>query len=76
MTKTNLAPKPRTEAIPVTTMVDVPVLSEEERAEVIASLHEAEEDIRAGRAKTFTADEFERWLAERAKDIRTKKSSK
>ena len=64
-------PEP-TQAIPMATMVDVPVLSAAARAEMIASLREAEADIAAGRSKTFTADEFEAWLAARGRDGRTK----
>ena len=57
----------------MTTMVDVPVFSDDGRKAMIASLHEAEADIRAGRSKTFTPDEFETWLSKRARDIRAKK---
>ena len=39
---------PRTVMIPVTTMEEMPVLSEAERAELIASLQEAEAEIAAG----------------------------
>ena len=64
-------PEP-TQAIPMATMVDVPVLSAAARAEMIASLREAEADIAAGRSKTFTADEFEAWLAARGREVRIK----
>jgi hypothetical protein len=40
----------RTTMVPVTTMEEIPVLSEEERAQLTASLEEAEARIKAGRA--------------------------
>lgn len=48
MPKTKIR-EPLTEVIPVTTMVEVPVLSEAERAELVASLREAEAEIRDSR---------------------------
>jgi len=39
--------------VPVTTMEEVPILSSEERAELIAALQESEADIKAGRGKTY-----------------------
>jgi hypothetical protein len=48
--------EPVTEVIPVTTMVEVPVLSDAERAELVASLQEAEAEIREGRTKAMTSD--------------------
>jgi hypothetical protein len=54
------------------TIVEVPVLSEEERAEFLASLAEA--DIAAGRAKTFAAGQFDEWLKRRAMAIRANKA--
>ena len=45
--------------VPVVTMVEVPVLSERERGELIASLQQAEADVAAGRAKPFNREEFE-----------------
>jgi hypothetical protein len=49
----------RTTMVPVTTMEEIPVLSEKERAELMTSLKEAEARIKAGRgidhnSKTFT----------------------
>ena len=44
--------------VPVVTMVEVPVLSERERGELIASLQQAEADVAAGRAKPFNREEF------------------
>jgi hypothetical protein len=47
--KANEQEKPRaTTWIPVTTMEEMPLLNEEERAELIASLKEAEAEIAAG----------------------------
>jgi hypothetical protein len=51
-------------AVPVITMEEVPVLSEQERADLIASLKRAEADVAAGRAKPFDREEFKkRFLA-------------
>ena len=38
----------RTTMVPVTTMEEVPVLAEEERAELLASLKQAEAQLKAG----------------------------
>jgi hypothetical protein len=38
----------RTTTVPVTTMEEIPVLSEKERGELITSLHEAEARIKVG----------------------------
>ena len=38
----------RTTTVPVTTMEEIPVLGERERAELLASLKEAEAQIKAG----------------------------
>ena len=65
---------PKTQTIPVTTMVEVPVLDEAARAEMLASLREAEADIAAGRARTFTADAFVDWLAGRGLAARRAKT--
>ena len=65
---------PDTQTIAVTTMVEVPVLDEAARAEMIASLHEAEADIAAGRSRTFTADAFADWLAGRGRAARAAKT--
>jgi hypothetical protein len=48
----------RTTMVPVTTMEEIPVLEETERAELLASLEQAEAEIKAGKAiehdpKTF-----------------------
>lgn len=65
--------KRRTEIIPVLTMVEVPVMSEAEKAEMIASLREAEEDIRAGRSISLKTGEVGSWLSERFAMAKAKK---
>ena len=64
----------KTQNIPVTTMVEVPVFDAAARAEMLASLREAEADIAAGRARTFSADAFADWLAERGRAARQTKA--
>lgn len=59
-----LDPHRETVVVPVVTMVEVPVLSERERGEFVASLQQAEADVAAGRARPFNREEFEkRFLA-------------
>jgi hypothetical protein len=53
-----IKPELETTFVPVVTMEEVPVLSDEEREELIASLKEAEADIAAGRATTFDRESF------------------
>ena len=43
----------RTTSVPVTTMEDVPVLSEYERADLVASLNDAEARVKAGKAVDY-----------------------
>ena len=53
-----------TTAVPVLTMKEMPVLSEHERADLTASLKQAEADVASGRAKPFDREEFKkRFLA-------------
>ena len=74
MTKTAAQPEQRrTEMIPMLTMVEVPVLSETEKADMIASLKEAEDDIRAGRGVRLKAGEIAGWLSERFKLAKAKR---
>ena len=64
MKRAALNAKRETMAVPVITMEEVPVLSEQERADLIASLKRAEADGAAGRAKPFDREEFKkRFLA-------------
>ena len=49
---------PRTTLIPVTTMEEVPVLSNEQRAELVASLAEAEREIAEGRGAPYDSIEM------------------
>jgi hypothetical protein len=52
----------RTTMVPVTTMEEIPVLDENERAELIRSLKEAEADIQAGRSMEYDPKTFKDWL--------------
>jgi hypothetical protein len=64
MKRSTLDPKRETVAVPVVTVEEVPVLSERERADLVASLKQAEADVAAGKAKPFDLDEFKkRFLA-------------
>ena len=57
-------PERETMVVPVVTMEEVPVLSERERAELIASLKQAEAEVSAGKAKPFNREAFKkRFLA-------------
>jgi hypothetical protein len=58
-----IASKIEFEPMAVTTMVDVPIVSEAERAELLASLEQAREEIREGRGTLLTAEEFGPWLS-------------
>lgn len=48
----------RTTMVPVTTLEEVPVLDEDERAELLASLKEAEAEIKAGRGIEYDRKTF------------------
>jgi hypothetical protein len=64
MKRSPLDPKRETVAVPVVTVEEVPVLSERERADLVASLKRAEADVAAGKAKPFDREEFKkRFLA-------------
>jgi hypothetical protein len=64
MKRSILDPKRETMAVPVVTMEEVPVLTERERADLVASLKQAEADIAVGKAKPFDREEFKkRFLA-------------
>lgn len=52
----------RTTMVPVTTMEELPVLSGKERADLRASLEEAEERIEAGQSVDYDAKTFKRRL--------------
>ncbi|MBM3562169.1 MAG: hypothetical protein FJX48_03205 [Alphaproteobacteria bacterium] len=53
MTQPKLKRELETTFVPVVTMEEVPVLNDEEREELIASLRDAESDVAAGRATPF-----------------------
>jgi hypothetical protein len=56
--------KKKTMVVPTVTLEEVPVPTERERAELLASLEQAEADIAAGKAKPFDREEFrKRFLA-------------
>jgi hypothetical protein len=64
MQRSPLDPQRETVAVPVVTVEEVPVLSERERADLVASLKRAEADVAAGKAKPFDREEFKkRFLA-------------
>jgi hypothetical protein len=46
--------------VPIVTLEEVPVPSEREQAELLASLKQAEADVAAGKAKAFDREEFRR----------------
>jgi hypothetical protein len=48
----------RTTMVPVTTLEEVPVLDDDERAELLASLKEAEADIQAGKGIEYDPKTF------------------
>jgi hypothetical protein len=52
----------RTTSVPVTTMEEIPVLSEKERADLVASLKEAEARIKAGKAIDYDRKTFKKRL--------------
>ena len=61
--------------VPVTTMEEVAILSEEERAEMVASLKAAEDRIAAGQYLDHDPDTFvDRLMAIRAVVIRNKET--
>ena len=65
----------RTAMAPVTTMEEVPILSEEERSDMIASLKEAEARIAAGQYVEHDPDTFvDRLMEIRAAAISNKKA--
>ena len=49
---------PRTTMMPVTTMEEVPILSDAERAQMFASLKEAEAEIAAGKSIRYDSGTF------------------
>jgi hypothetical protein len=58
MTTDTKAKRRRTTMVPVTTMEEIPVLTDEERAELLASLQEAEAQIKAGNYTEYDPKEF------------------
>jgi hypothetical protein len=48
----------RTTMVPVTTMEEIPVLSDKERAELTTSLEEAEARVKAGKAIDYDPNTF------------------
>jgi len=63
----------RTARVPVTTMEELPILSEDERAELLASLKAAEARIAAGQCAEHDPDAFvDRLMKVRAAAVRRK----
>ena len=54
--------KRRTTMVPVTTMEEIPVLSEAERDELLKSLREAEARAKAGQTTDYDPKTFKDWL--------------
>jgi hypothetical protein len=54
----------RTTMVPVTTMEEIPVLSDKERAELLKSLRAAEERVRAGKASEYDSATFKKRLVQ------------
>ena len=52
----------RTTSVPVTTMEEIPVLSDKERAQLTTSLREAEARVRAGKAVNYDPKTFKERL--------------
>ena len=52
----------RTTMVPVTTMEEIPVLSEQERAELLTSLKQAEARVKAAKAIDYDPKTFKRRL--------------
>jgi predicted transcriptional regulator len=59
--------------MPVTTMEEVPVFTEAERADMLATLKQGEADITAGRATRLQPAEVEPWLRGKLEKARAKK---
>jgi hypothetical protein len=75
MTTTANRKAQRTAMVPVTTMEEVPIPSEEERTEMVASLKAAEARIAAGQYVEHDPDTFvDRLMEIRAAAIRNKKA--
>ena len=56
--------KRETMVVPVVTMEEVAVLSEQERADLVASLKQVDAEVAAGKAKPFNREAFKkRFLA-------------
>lgn len=52
----------RTTSVPVTTMEEIPVLSEAERADLLAALKEAEARVKSGKAVDYDPKTFKQRL--------------
>ena len=52
----------RTTSVPVTTMEEIPVLSDQERADLAASLKEAEARVKSGQAIDYEPKTFKKRL--------------
>ena len=62
--------KRRTTMVPVTTMEELPVLSDKERADLRASLEEAEGRIEAGQGIDYDRKTFRRRLLDIYRDVK------
>lgn len=60
----------QTVSVPVTTMEDLPVLSDSERADLLRALKEAEADIAAGRFAEYDPVTFKAWFDAARRDAK------
>jgi hypothetical protein len=60
MKRSTLDPKRQTMVIPVVTMEEVSILTDQERADFVASFKQAQADVAAGKAKPFNREEFKK----------------
>jgi hypothetical protein len=68
-TKSNRKQEPRaTTMVPVTTMEELPVLSDDERAKLLADLKTAEAESAAGQSVEYDSDAFRQRLLEICRD--------
>jgi diadenosine tetraphosphate (Ap4A) HIT family hydrolase len=57
-----------TTMVPVTTMEELPVLNDEERARLLAELMKAEAEVGAGQSTTYESEAFKKRLLEIYRD--------
>jgi hypothetical protein len=60
----------KTTLVPITSMEELPVLSEDEKAELLASLKQAQSEMASGDYAEFKQGELNAWLQGEMKDAR------